>query len=66
MTEPTRQELIDGVTQWTQTGYGINPHQPAMSHHPGDDECKCFKCADTPIITTREPYRPTGERKFPS
>ena len=66
MTQPTRQELIDGVLQWTQTGYGIDPNQIAMRHYPGEEDCKCFKCAGTPILTSHAPYTPIGERKFPS
>ena len=60
--EPTRQELIDGVQEWMKTGYGIDPNQIAMRHYPGDAKCECFKCAGTPVIKTKAPYEPTGER----
>ena len=64
--EPTRQELIDGVTEWMKTGYGIDPNQAAMRHYPEDEDCQCFKCAGTRVITTKAPYTPTGERTWPS
>ena len=62
--EPNRQELIEGVEQWMATGYGIDPNQIALRHDPADKDCQCFQCADTPIITTKAPYQPTGERTW--
>lgn len=46
------------------TGYGIDPNQIALRHDPADKDCQCFQCADTPIITTKAPYQPTGERTW--
>lgn len=68
MTEqaPDRETLIAGVKQWQETGFGIDPNQVAMRHDPADENCQCFKCAGTRVITTRAPYTPTGERKWPS
>lgn len=66
MTEqaPDRETLIAGVKQWQETGFGIDPNQVALRHYPGDKDCQCFQCADTPIITTKAPYNPTGERTW--
>lgn len=68
MTEqaPDRETLIAGVKQWQETGFGIDPNQIAMRHYPEDEDCQCFKCAGTRVITTKAPYTPTGERTWPS
>lgn len=66
MTEeaPDRETLIAGVKQWQETGFGIDPNQIAMRHDPGEQNCQCFKCAGTPVIRTKAPYQPTGERTW--